>query len=313
MTTEKDYYDILGVRPTAKQAEIELAYKGRRTQYHPDKYASADSDTLRWATAKMQEVNEAYTTLSDADMRRLFDSCRGSGSSFGDRRQQEKAHARPERESHPEQQNGRAAGSGGMLPLHRFLAMASLHDSDDTSRIYLQPDIPHAKIEAAIGSYARGVAPRDVAVLVDDTLFGGAKLGALITNDAIYANDSSGPGRRIRFDDIIEIKAEENTVIINDRIFHKVTLAASMKLRYLAFLVNEYIEMGRRPAPIGKRVLREWIGNASSRSADSLQRQPYFRQRSSARRLAWTRFIAWPRKHSPTSPSFRISTGTCLR
>lgn len=31
-----NHYDVLGVRPTASNQEIDLAYRARRTQYHPD-------------------------------------------------------------------------------------------------------------------------------------------------------------------------------------------------------------------------------------------------------------------------------------
>ncbi|CAE6768273.1 J domain-containing protein [Paraburkholderia domus] len=74
MSEKKNYYDVLGIRPTARQGEIELAFKGRRTQYHPDKYADADLDTQKWATANMQEINEAYTVLCDADKRQRYDA-----------------------------------------------------------------------------------------------------------------------------------------------------------------------------------------------------------------------------------------------
>lgn len=74
----KDYYEVLGIRPNAGSEEIELAYKGRRSQYHPDRYAQGDADTQAWATAKMQEVNEAYRALSDADQRAAHDRSRRS-------------------------------------------------------------------------------------------------------------------------------------------------------------------------------------------------------------------------------------------
>lgn len=61
----KNYYDILGVRMNASWNEIEIAYKGRRSQYHPDKYARMDEATIAWSTAKMQEINMAYEKLKD--------------------------------------------------------------------------------------------------------------------------------------------------------------------------------------------------------------------------------------------------------
>lgn len=60
-------HEILGVRPNASRDEIELAFRTRRSQYHPDKYAGTDADTLRWATARMQEVNAAYSVLSNSE------------------------------------------------------------------------------------------------------------------------------------------------------------------------------------------------------------------------------------------------------
>lgn len=73
---EQDYYAVLGIRPTASEEEIILAYRGRRAQYHPDKYPTADDATKQWATAKMQEVNEAYDALSDSGRRQQYDANR---------------------------------------------------------------------------------------------------------------------------------------------------------------------------------------------------------------------------------------------
>lgn len=77
----KDYYEILGIRPSASQDEIDLAYRGRRSQYHPDRYANADDETLAWATNKMKEVNEAYRVLNEPQARAQFDQRKASASS----------------------------------------------------------------------------------------------------------------------------------------------------------------------------------------------------------------------------------------
>lgn len=68
-----NYYEVLGIRPSALAQEIELAYKGRRTQYHPDKYSEADASTVEWATQQMQLVNEAYSILSSPTKREAYD------------------------------------------------------------------------------------------------------------------------------------------------------------------------------------------------------------------------------------------------
>lgn len=71
------HYDILGIRPSASVQEIDLAYKGRRSQYHPDKYTESDADTVKWATDQMQEVNKAYAVLSDPQLRERYDEALG--------------------------------------------------------------------------------------------------------------------------------------------------------------------------------------------------------------------------------------------
>ncbi|OOG51240.1 hypothetical protein B0E50_00490 [Rhodanobacter sp. C01] len=62
---QTNFYDILGVRPSASVKEIELAYRARRAQYHPDKYATEDRETIAWATRMMQQVNDAYAKLTN--------------------------------------------------------------------------------------------------------------------------------------------------------------------------------------------------------------------------------------------------------
>ena len=66
-------YDILGIRPNAGREEIELAYKGRRSQYHPDRYGQSDVQTQAWATDRMQAISHTYVILGDPDERARFD------------------------------------------------------------------------------------------------------------------------------------------------------------------------------------------------------------------------------------------------
>ncbi|UGB37247.1 J domain-containing protein [Frateuria soli] len=58
--------EVLGIRPGASRNEIELAYRGRRSQYHPDRYAGEGPEAVAWATGKMKEVNTAYQALVEA-------------------------------------------------------------------------------------------------------------------------------------------------------------------------------------------------------------------------------------------------------
>jgi DnaJ domain len=69
----KNHYEVLGIRKTASKEEIDLAFRGRRTQYHPDKYSNTDEITIAWATSEMQAVNQAYQLLSNATTRTDYD------------------------------------------------------------------------------------------------------------------------------------------------------------------------------------------------------------------------------------------------
>lgn len=65
----KDYYSILGIPKKAGDKRIKQAYKKQAMKWHPDKHRSKKEK----ATAKFQEIAEAYETLSDPEKRRIYD------------------------------------------------------------------------------------------------------------------------------------------------------------------------------------------------------------------------------------------------
>ena len=66
----KDYYRILEVHPDASPEVITRAYRTLAQKHHPDRYHSSDKTRMN---ERMQELNEAYETLSDESRRRRFD------------------------------------------------------------------------------------------------------------------------------------------------------------------------------------------------------------------------------------------------
>lgn len=64
----KDYYEILGVNTQATPEEIKDAYKKLAKAYHPDKH---QGDPIY--VEKFKSLQEAYSTLSDAQKRREYD------------------------------------------------------------------------------------------------------------------------------------------------------------------------------------------------------------------------------------------------
>lgn len=65
-----DYYQILGLIPTAEAAVIKAAYRALISIYHPDRNSAAS------AQEKTKEINEAYSVLSDPIRKSEYDKSR---------------------------------------------------------------------------------------------------------------------------------------------------------------------------------------------------------------------------------------------
>ncbi|KAK9696193.1 DnaJ-like protein [Basidiobolus ranarum] len=61
-----EYYDILGVAPTATAGEIKKKYYNLAMKYHPDKNQEADAEEV------FKKISEAYQVLSDPVLRKKY-------------------------------------------------------------------------------------------------------------------------------------------------------------------------------------------------------------------------------------------------
>ncbi|KAI1772585.1 DnaJ-domain-containing protein [Hypoxylon cercidicola] len=68
MVVDTQYYDALGVKPTATELEIKKAYRKLAIVHHPDKNPNDPT-----AHEKFQAIGEAYQVLSDTDLRKAYD------------------------------------------------------------------------------------------------------------------------------------------------------------------------------------------------------------------------------------------------
>lgn len=65
---DTEYYDLLGVSPSASQDEIKKAFRKMAMQYHPDRNPG-DKE----AEQKFKKINEAYEVLKDDQKRAAYD------------------------------------------------------------------------------------------------------------------------------------------------------------------------------------------------------------------------------------------------
>ncbi len=64
----KDYYEVLGVKKNASEAELKKAYRKLAMKHHPDRNKDDKA-----AEEKFKELNEAYAVLNDPEKRKQYD------------------------------------------------------------------------------------------------------------------------------------------------------------------------------------------------------------------------------------------------
>src|SRR5208337_2889356 len=67
---QRDYYEILGVAKTASVEEIKAAYRQAALKWHPDRNPAHKEE----ANLRFRESTEAYSILSDAQKRQVYDT-----------------------------------------------------------------------------------------------------------------------------------------------------------------------------------------------------------------------------------------------
>jgi len=223
---DENHYEVLGVRPEAPVWEIELAYKGRRSQYHPDRYAAGDASSVAWATAKMQAINKAYAVLKDPDQRERFDCSQASAKPAdpGPRKERSKAPEPPPLRSLRE-------------------ALKGLEFSNEPfERVFVVPNIPRKKLQGALDSYGERLRAQDVVVLIDDTVFGGAREGVLITETQIRGKAKFERAEIRLLGCLKEITAHGAHIRIHGEPFITLSVPNADDLRWLFRAVSHYLQ-----------------------------------------------------------------------
>lgn len=72
----KDYYYILGLKPSATTEDIKKAYRKLSLKFHPDK-----NDGDEFFTERFKEIQEAYSVLTDSSKRQNYDNAKSRNTS----------------------------------------------------------------------------------------------------------------------------------------------------------------------------------------------------------------------------------------
>lgn len=117
-------------------------------------------------------------------------------------------------------------------------------------RIYMPPNIPFDKLNNALSSYALGVNPRYVIALIDETPFGSAKNGMLITFDAIYVKETLEDAKIVRIQDIHSITCNVGLmgadVFINGEKFIGLTQPNKKGIANICGQINAFVAQNTR-------------------------------------------------------------------
>eukprot|EP00831_Metopus_contortus_P018442 TRINITY_DN1786_c0_g1_i1.p1 TRINITY_DN1786_c0_g1~~TRINITY_DN1786_c0_g1_i1.p1 ORF type:complete len:323 (-),score=47.12 TRINITY_DN1786_c0_g1_i1:2631-3551(-) len=92
-------------------------------------------------------------------------------------------------------------------------------------RVYVTPNIPEQKLMNAVNSYGQGIAPESVWILVDDTVFGGARQGIMITEDTIYCKELNCNPKKYRLYETKEVSYEKKSFYVDFRKIYKPVVA----------------------------------------------------------------------------------------
>ena len=115
----------------------------------------------------------------------------------------------------------------------RVIQLSSLNAFTGIRNVYLSPNIPLRKLQNALHSYADNVQKEAVLLLFDDTTFGGAKEGVILTATAAYWNNVSFGLGQIDFADLRRVTLEKVTLS------HDITMTTVNKVHVMRLMVND--------------------------------------------------------------------------
>ena len=118
-------------------------------------------------------------------------------------------------------------------------------ESLEDDKIYVAPNIPSKKLQGAINSYAKNVKAEEIICLIDDTTFGSAKSGMVITSDCLYAKEDFESAVKVKLDIVDNFSIEngilETKLFVNGKKFVSLTIPSRKSMQLVVKYLNAYI------------------------------------------------------------------------
>ncbi|MDC4876377.1 molecular chaperone DnaJ [Acinetobacter baumannii] len=112
-----------------------------------------------------------------------------------------------------------------------------------SDNIYFAPAIPNKKLQGAMTYLPHGVSPKDVLMLIDDTVFGSAKVGMCLTAKGIFYKASFEDEQAYLFEHIQQVEANigilTSSILINGHDELNFSQLDKAAIRALAAFLNE--------------------------------------------------------------------------
>lgn len=131
-----------------------------------------------------------------------------------------------------------------------FIEILNKHaEKIDDPSIFFPPEIPEKKIKNAIEKYATSAKKEDVIFLLDETVFGKADEGILMTPETLYAYQAFEGIKKIKINQIENIFITEGmiscTLHINDNKIIAPTQTSKSAMRLIGEMLREISECNK--------------------------------------------------------------------
>ena len=122
----------------------------------------------------------------------------------------------------------------------------SLAERLGLERVYVRPHIPQKKLQAALDSYGANMREDEVLVLIDDTLFGGAKEGVLMGESKLAVKMVFDTPRLFFWRHLDSLAVEKRDLFVNSRKVGTFTQVGEKELGEFFSVINEALGDARR-------------------------------------------------------------------